>query len=55
MYTKIEMAKIIMDMPKHPPKHPMANNLVMRFMEYLINSNNMENHLSIFENVIYLS
>ena len=35
-------------MPKHPPRHPMANSLVMRFMEYLINSNNMESHLGIF-------
>ena len=48
MYTRKEMAKIIIDMPKHPPKHPMANSLLIWFMEYLINSNNVESHLSIF-------
>ena len=47
MYTKTEMATIIKDMLKHPPKHPMANSLVIWFMEYLINSNNMEIHLGI--------
>ena len=36
-----------MDMTKHPPKHPMANSLVIWLIEYRINSNNMESHLGI--------
>ena len=47
MYTKIEMAIIIKDMLKHPPKHPMANSLLIWLMEYLMNSKNMESHLDI--------
>ena len=42
MYIKIEIATKMIDMPKHPPKHPIANSLEIWFMEYLINSINTD-------------
>ena len=38
MYTKIEIAMKMINMPKHP----IANSLLIWLMEYLMNSNNME-------------
>jgi len=43
MYTKMEIAMKIINMPKHP----MANSLLIWLMEYLMNSKNMESHLGI--------
>ena len=43
MYTKIEIAIKMINMPKHP----MANNLLIWFMEYLMNSDIMDSHLGI--------
>ena len=43
MYTKIEIAMKMINMPKHPK----ANSLLIWFMEYLMNSKNMESHLDI--------
>ena len=43
MYTKIETAMKMINMPKHP----MANSLLIWLMEYLMNSKNMESHLDI--------
>ena len=43
MYTKIEIAMKMINMPKHP----MANSLLIWLMEYLMNSKNMESHLGI--------
>ena len=43
MYTKIEIAMKMINMPKHP----MANSLLIWLMEYLMNSKNMESHLDI--------
>jgi len=43
MYTKIETAMKMINMPKHP----IANNLLIWFMEYLMNSKNMEGNLDI--------
>ena len=43
MYTKIEIAMKMINMPKHP----IANSLVKWFMEYLMNSKSMESHLDI--------
>ena len=42
MYTKIEIDIKMIDMPKHPPKHPIAKSLEIWFMEYLINSINTD-------------
>ena len=43
MYTKIEIAMKMINMPKHP----IANSLLICFIEYLMNSKNMESHLDI--------
>ena len=43
MYTKIEIAMKMINMPKHPK----ANSLLIWLMEYLMNSKNMESHLGI--------
>mgnify|MGYP001171958170 FL=1 len=43
MYTKIEIAVKMINIPKHP----MANSLLIWLMEYLMNSKNMESHLGI--------
>ena len=46
-YTIVETKIVTMDMTKHPPKHPMANSLLIWLMEYLMNSKNMESNLDI--------
>ena len=43
IYTKIEMTIKMINIPKHP----IANSLVNWFIEYLMNSRNMRNHLDI--------
>ena len=43
MYTKIEIAMKMINIPKHP----MANSLLIWLMEYLMNSKNMKSHLRI--------
>ena len=42
MYINIEIATKMIDMPKHPPKHPIVISLEIWFMEYLINSTNTD-------------